>query len=214
MKKEIITVFLIIGLPTVFIMLIGGGITGVVPYEVSNLRVERINLYLAFPQDSGFYKAHTYRVREALRYGSRNEYYQYNGLASTKGHLFFDSEIGLVQELLTLSCLQPVGFVEDGMFITPGGAKFILPGSQFNEVPYAEISQVPCDPELQALAVSTLHDILRLDQQLVDYTIGYSSCPGQAIEARDMAKGNIAQGLVEASLNNLRIAWSKATFCK
>jgi len=215
MLKEMMLVLFILGLPTMFIMtqISIDGATGAIPVNSAKIRELRVTMYLDFPQpyQSPVHKMLAYRVRDYLRKGAHQDYYDYNGLQF--GHKFFDNEIHLVGELFKLACLRPTEFVSEGRFISPGGVNVIMPGGKFFNAQFKDIGQVPCSEELRVKAELTLIQLFEIDKALVELSIANSRCPEVAAASMDRARSNIQFGSYEAAITNLRGAWSKSQYC-
>jgi len=215
MLKEMMLILFILGLPTMFIMtqIAVDGTTGAVPVNSAKLREQRVTMYLEFPQpfQSPVHKMLAYRVRNYLRLGAHQDYYDYNGLHF--GQQFFNNEIHLVGELLKLACLKPTEFVSEGRFISPGGMNVIMPGGKFFNAEFKDIGQVPCNQELRIKSELTLMHLFEIDRALVELSIADSRCPEVAAASMERAKSNIKFGSYEAAITNLRGAWSKSQYC-
>jgi len=212
MKKELLMIIVIIGLPTLFIMSFSGQkSTGALTNEVTVLRVERINLYQQFPIITNVpWKTIIYRVRNHLLRGAHDDYYYYYGLGH--GHEFFNNEMALVPELLKLMCLERTGFIQEGQFISPGGVSITVPSAGF-DIRFKDIGQVPCDPMLADIAAETLTRVIELDFKMVEMTISNSHCQEFAQQSLTLGRENLAQGRYEAVITDLRNAWSKVASC-
>ncbi len=204
MKKELLMILLILGLPTVFIMNLGSEKTGAIANEMGLMRLERINLALSFPEVAdGPYKVTIDRIRKYLREGAYYEYYYPQGL--TKGYFFFPNEMLLYTELLKLMCLKQT---EEGKFISPGGVIITLPGGKWQGVEFRDAGM--CDSFLQQAAERTLLGVTELDFRLVETTAGISYCGFRAVESMQLAMQNKNNRNYEAMLNNLQEAWTES----
>jgi len=199
MVKEVITILLIVGLSTIFIMSsVDNTTTGAVSSEMAKLRVERIELYHAFPTPlrNPIHKQLAERVRRFLLAGAHQNFYQYDRLRN--GNLFMDNERELYTHLFYLMCvLQPEEF---------------LPSKQINGR-VDSIGKIPCDLGLQAHAKRTFLALLEIDYQLLVHTVHDSQCPELAEESMMLALQNKALGKYDSYLSNLRMAWSRASTC-
>jgi len=213
MKKELLMIIVLLGLPTLFIMGYGDAqSTGAATTEMASLRIERINLMLNFPQTTDVYKTITYRVREYLRRGSHADYYYHNRLGA--GDAFFLNEINLLPELFKLMCLAPTEFTSKGRFISPGGIPIhIAGGNRWFTGQIQDIGQVPCNPDLANRAEEVLIKVMEIDFKMVELTIQTSNCPYLADESMKRAYDNLAEGAYEAVITNLRNAGSRAISC-
>lgn len=104
MQKELMVLFLF-SLAAIVIVseTRNNGPTGEIASTLGQIRSERIGLYLSFPQsDNPSQRVVTQRVRKYLLYGARDDFFYVNNIDS--GHLFFDNELSLVDNLMILAC--------------------------------------------------------------------------------------------------------------
>jgi hypothetical protein len=212
MKKELLIILLIIGLPTFFIMGFGPAMTGRVVNELSQMRVDRINLALQFPQSLiPMLKQPSYDSRKYLIQGANEHYFDPTGLMDGNG--FFFQERQLVPALLHLMCLQSLGEVNSGNYISYQG----LPVHLFNNKWYGKslpyLGKVLCDAGMQNTAHTTLKKVFELDYNLIDYTMQNSNCPGTGKEKLNLSQQFLATGEYEAALDLLQGAWMSSQNC-
>ena len=212
MKKELLVILLILGLPTFFITTLGPGLTGKIVNDVGQLKVDRINL-LAFPfSPIPFLKQPVYDVKKYLAAGADENFYYPYGLGS--GNNFFYNEQQLVLALLKLMCLQQTGQPNGGLYASYQGLKVHLLGNRWYGYGINYMGNFPCDYVVQDAAHKTLQNVLELDFKLVDYTIQQSNCPEQAREKLTLAQQYLVVGEYEPTLDYLNSAWNQATACK
>jgi hypothetical protein len=186
MKKEVVMILLIIGLPLFFIMNFGQQTTtGAAVNELAQLRIERINLYLNFETPANrAHKNFAYRIRQGLLANSNDRFYYPYGLGS--GNDFLDNEGEIFYDLGVLACeIQP----ELG--------------------PEWSIGTVPCDTAQQSQARYIRQQLAMLDYKLIEITVQNSNCPANSQESMILAQQNLAMQNYDALLTNLRSAWSK-----
>ena len=83
MKKELLLIIVLVGLPTFFIMSLGPQSTGALVNGIAQIKVDQINLAMNFPIVlEPPYKVITYRVRQHLRNMASEGYYYPNGLGN------------------------------------------------------------------------------------------------------------------------------------
>ena len=208
MKKELLMILVILALPTIFIMNYGDSKpTGALTSEVARLRVDRIDLILAFPISiDPVYASITRSIQDYLRAGANGKFYTPSGL--TDGDGFFLVEMNLFPELFQLMCLNQI---ELGL-VNSGEVPVVIPGGNWFSG-QIKTGQIPCNKEMQQKAERVLIGAVQLDFKLVELTAQMSSCGGLAEESMQRATQNIAAGNYEAVITNLRNAWRKATSC-
>lgn len=211
MKKELLMLISLIGLPTLFIMTMHGGTTGAFSNEFAQLRLDRLMLYHSFPvpMDSPIHKRLATRVKEGIRAGAHEDFYGPDRLQS--GDRFLDNEQEVILTLLQLSCLKPVGTPPKGRYITPSGMDIIMVNNKYFEIGFESIGEVPCDDNMRYNAEIALKKLMELDYTLIMKTVEQSKCP--PVETLTRAREDIIYGNIEAALTNLRAAWSKSTYC-
>ncbi len=213
MKKEILMILLIIGLPTFFIMSFGPSMTGKVVNEVSQMRVDRINMALQFPQYAiPMLKQPTYDARNYLIQGANEHYYGPTGLIDASG--FFFQEMQLLPALLQLMCLIQIEQPNQGLYISGQGLPIHLINNMWynKQLPY--LGKVLCDGVARDAAHATLAKVMQNDFNLVEYTINQSNCPDTALPTLQTSKEYYAAGEYEMMLDALRLAVSQASACK
>lgn len=208
MQKEMILLLLLVGLPVIFVLNMSGATTGMLANPNSQLRQQRINLYLTFPQssDNPTHDQLIYRVRNGLRLSGSGDYYTPTGLRS--GNEYFEREHELFHNLLKLACLKPAPL--GGKYVSTGGISVREHGELLT---FETIGEIPCDPALAAAAEQTVYAMLAQDYKLVLNTATNSNCPSKTYDVLTRAKQNIEAGDVEAATTNLRAAWNRATAC-
>lgn len=193
MQKEMMMLFLLALIAIVFISESHNGLTGDVASSLGQIRAERIGLYLSFPQpDNPSQHMIAQRVRKYLLQGAHDDYFYGNNVQT--GHLFFDNELFLVDNLMILACQKQSDLVD-------------------RTEPTVSIGTIPCDSFLQQRAIMTLDNVMELDRQLVEMTIFNSECPYDAQNAMILAQKAILNKDYISAVTNLRVAWSKATIC-
>jgi hypothetical protein len=213
MEKELMMILLIIGLPTFFIMSFGPAMTGSVVNEVSQMRVDRINLALQFPQYViPMLKQPTYDVRNYLIQGANEHYYGPTGLIDGSG--FFFQEMQLIPALLQLMCLVQIEQPNQGLYISGQGLQIHLINNLWynKQLPY--LGKVLCDGVSRDAAHTALAKVIENDFNLVEYTIEQSNCPDIARPQLQKAQEFFAAGEYEMMLDALRLAVSQASACK
>jgi hypothetical protein len=212
MKKELLMILLIIGLPTFFIMSFGPAMTGGVVNELSQMRVDRINLALQFPQSLiPMLKQPSYDSRKYLIQGANEHYFDPTGLMDGNG--FFFQERQLIPALLQLMCLQGVGEVNSGRYVSYQGLPVYFMGNLWygKELPY--LGKVLCDFGMQNIAHTTLKKVFELDYNIIDYTIEHSNCPDVGKDKVALSQQYLATGQYEAALDSMQGAWMSAQNC-
>jgi len=213
MKKELVVILLIIGLPTFFIMTLGPGLTGKIVNEIGELKVARIELALQFPfSPIPFLKQPVYDAKKYLAAGASENFYYPYGLGS--GNNFFYNEQQLVLALLKLMCLQQTGQPNEGLYVSYQGLKVHLLNNRWYGYGINYMGNFPCDYVVQDAAHKTLQKVLETDFKLVDFTIQQSSCPKMARDKLKLAEQYMAVGEYEPTLDYLKSAWNQATACK
>ncbi len=210
MKKELLLIALLIGLPTFFIMNFGDtNAIGKLVEEMAVLRMQRIETYIGFPATLSItHQAIVDRIRQGMLANSDADFYSPSGLQN--GDRYFYNELILFKELLTLMCLQPTGFGVNGTYVSPDGMHVTLLDNRWQGT---EFNNAPCNPELQQMAKNAIVQLITLDIQLVQSAIQSSSCPKLATSSMERARNDIAIGAFEPALVNLENAWSKAVNC-
>lgn len=208
MKKELLIIVLLLGLPTFFIMSLGPQSTGALVNGIAQVRVDQINLAMNFPIVlEPPYKVITYRVRQHLRNMASEGYYYPNGLGNADG--YYLELLNVVPDLLRLACLRPY----EDHYISASGRAILIPWNRWADGEFTDIGQIPCNSELAQKAEETLDGLVELNNKLLGITIQNSKCPGFAQDSMTLAQENIAMGNYEAAITNWRSAWSKATSC-
>ncbi len=217
MKKlvtQLLVIVLLIGLPMFFIMNFGGySSTGAVINQNAEIRMHRLDVYLAFPVPiyNPVLKKLSEEVRTYLRAGAKDNFYGPDRLRM--GDNFFSNENALFVDLIKLSCLKPVGYPAKGLFVTPGGIQITMVGNTFFNLDYSELAKMPCDAFVVPSAEQAIGKILQLDALLVKSTVESSSCSDLAAENYILATQSMANGNIEDALINLHVAWSRAMNC-
>src|SRR3990172_8782877 len=207
MKKELLMILVLLGLPTVFIMSLGPQPTGALVNNLAQIRVEHINLAMNFPiYTSPPYKVITYRIRLHLRNLASEKFYYY-GLVDGDG--YYLELLNLFPDLLRLACLRPY----QDHYISAGGRAILIPWNRWADGEFTDIGQVPCNPELAQKSEETLDKLVELNNRLLDITIQNSKCPELAADSMALAEENVAKGNYEAAITNWRSAWSKTVNC-
>ena len=207
MKKEMLMILVLLGLPNIFIMNLGPQSTGALVNGLAQIRVEHINLAMSFPIfTSPPYKVITYRVRLHLRNLASEKFYYY-GLVDGDG--YYLELLNLFPDLLRLACLRPY----EDHYISAGGRAILIPWNRWADGEFTDIGQVPCNPELAQKSEETLDKLVELNNRLLDITIQNSKCGELAADSMALAEENVAKGNYEAAITNWRSAWSKATSC-
>lgn len=212
MKKEILIILLIIGLPTLFIVSLGPAMTGQVVNELSQMRVDRINLALQFPQSLiPMLKQPSYDARKYLIQSANEHYFNPTGLMDGNG--FFFQERQLIPALLQLMCLQSLGEVNNGKYVSYQGLPVYLMGNMWygKKLPY--LGKVLCDYGMQNAAHTALKKIFELDYNLVGYTLQHSNCPYAGNEKLNLSQQYLETGQYEAALDALQSAWKSSQVC-
>ncbi|MEM3154406.1 MAG: hypothetical protein QW165_02435 [Candidatus Woesearchaeota archaeon] len=212
MQKELLMILLIVGLPTFFIMSFGPALSGAVVNEVSEMRVERINLALQFPQYTiPMLKQPTYDTRKYLIQGANERYYGPQGLIDAQG--FFFQEMQLIPALLQLMCLYQYGEPNQGLYTSIQGVQVHLINNMWynKQIPY--LGKVICDPIAQDAAHRTLSKVFENDFKLVAYTIEKSNCPEPAKAVLQTSKEYYSMGEYEMALDYLKTAVTRASAC-
>lgn len=196
--KEVLLLFMVV--LSAFVLIEFNEPTGLVVNSMAEFRTQRVNLYFAFPQplQYGVHRILAQRAREHLRLGAHEDHYRYNGLQF--GHRFFDNEHVLVDTLLVLACEKEA-------------TEFIPQRTLNDRVTVSSVGVVPCDHTLQGAATDTLGKLTELDYDLVAYTVQQSNCAAEAGDSLARARQNIDAQLYEASITNLRNAWSTTLYC-
>ncbi len=208
MKKELLIILLLLGLPTVFIMSLGPQSTGALVNGIAQVRVDQINLAMNFPIVLELpYKVITYRVRQHLRNMASEGYYYPNGLGNGDG--YYLELLNVVPDLLRLACLRPY----EDHYISASGRAILIPWNRWADGEFTDIGQIPCNPELAQKAEETLDGLVELNNKLLGITILNSRCPEMAQTSMALAQENIAKGNYEAAITNWRSAWSKSVSC-
>jgi len=208
MRKEVLMILLIVGLPTMFIMTLHGGPTGLFSNEMANARSERLDLYLTWKPETGIWKTTVRDIREGLRMSGHSNYYRHQGLQL--GDEYFQREMNTAGRLLEVACLKPSPIISEKTFRTPAGFK-VRSGSTFAS--FKSVGQLPCEMQLVDLAEYTLGHLLQQDYNLIVITASYSNCPDSARETILRARDHITEGNVEEGLNNLHAAWRTLVSC-
>jgi len=189
------------------------GITGAIANELSQIRVDRIEIALQFPYSQvPFLKMPTYDARKYLIDGASEHYYYPYGLG--EGNLFFFNEIQLMPALFKLMCLQQIGQPNQGNYVSFQGLKVHLINNAWYNKGIDYMGNFPCDGMSQQAAHAALAKIMDLDFKLVDYTIQNSRCQGAAAQTLQTAKDYLALGEYEFTLDNLKSAWNQASSCQ
>lgn len=212
MKKEILMILVIIGLPTFFIMSFGPAYSGALVNEVSQMRVDRINMALQFPQYLiPMLKQPTYDVRNYLIQGANEHYYGPTGLIDGSG--FFFQEMQLIPALLQLMCLVQVDQPNQGLYISGQGLQIHLINNLWynKQLPY--LGKVLCDGTARDAAHATLAKIIENDFNLVEYTVEQSNCPEAGRASLQNAQENFVAGEYEMTLDYLKTAVMQASAC-
>ena len=208
MKKELLIIALLIGLPTFFIMSLGPRSTGALVNGLAQIRVDHINLALNFPISLALpYKVKTYNIRLHLRKMASEDYFYPYGLGNGDG--YYLELLNVIPDLLRLSCLQPY----EDHYISAGGKAILIPGNFWAGIEFEDLGQIPCNPELAQKAEETLDKLVELNNRLLEITIEHSKCPELAQDSMLLAQENVAKGNYEAVITNWRSAWSKAVSC-
>lgn len=205
-------ILLAIGLPTFFIMSFGPAMTGGVVNDVAVLKVDRINLALQFPQSLvPMLKQPSYDSRKYLIQGADEHYYNPSGLMDGNG--FFFQERQLIPALLQLMCLQGLGEVNSGYYVSYQGLPIHLINNLWynKQLPY--LGKVVCDYGMQDIAHSTLKKVFELDYNLIELTMQNSNCPGAGKEKLNMSEQLFATGEYEAALDSMQGAWVSSKNC-
>lgn len=213
MKKELLMILLIIGLPTFFIMSFRPAMTGGVVNELSQLRVDRINLALQFPQSLiPMLKQPSYDTRKYLIQGANEHYFNPTGLMDGNG--FFFQERQLIPALLQLMCLQGLGEVNSGRYVSYQGLPVYLINNEWYGKNLQYLGKVLCDNGMQNIAHTTLKKVFELDYNLVEYTMQNSNCPDAGNQKLNLSQQYLATGEYEAALDFLQGAWMTTQNCK
>ncbi len=214
MLKELTIIVLTIGLPMFFIMNLGEQTTtGAIANEGAQARMERMQLYLAFPVPfSPVHKRLAEDIRKYLRAGSDEEYYYIDRLSY--GEKFFDNERWLFEKLLQGACLKPYTLgIPNGRFVSPGGMNIVMPDNKFFDASFESIGVIPCDENIRQHSENSIARIIQIDLWWVTKTVETSNCPEKATNSLQLAQDNIQYGNLQAVLTNLYVAWSQATNC-
>jgi len=203
MKKELLIILVLLGLPTLFIMTFEAevGASGYVINELANLRLERLNLYNEFPVTEN---PVANSIKEGLRAGSAGSFYS---IALSSGIDFFHNERIIVGNLLKLSCLSPLG--NKGRFVSKQGMDVVMIKNKFFDMPSSYFVGY-CTP-LSETAEFTLKKLIKIDYELVLYTIEHSKCP--ETKNIEIAKYFFEQGNFEQGLIFLENSWISVSNC-
>jgi len=212
MKKELLMIILIIGLPTFFIMSFGPAMTGGVVNELAEMTVARIQLGVQFPQSLiPMLKQPSYDARKYLIQGANEHYFNPNGLMDGTG--FFFQERQLIPALLQLMCLQGIGEVNSGNYVSYQGLPVYLINNMWygKQLPY--LGKVLCDFGMQNIAHTTLKKVFELDFNIIEYTMQHSNCPEAGTQKLNLSQQYLGTGQYEAALDSLQGAWLSSQNC-
>ncbi len=180
------------------------GLTGAVVNEPGELYTNRIQLYLNFPvPEDVVYKKSVHNVKRYLRDGADPKFY--GDLRVDFGNEFFNTEKGLLVELLSLSCLEQVG---NGLFVSRNGMSIVLPDDSLFGIGFDEFGALPCDSALASSAELTLKQLLALDARLVKSTISEHCVIAE--KAFNEGIELLEKGYFEAGIDRFSYAWEMA----
>lgn len=163
--------------------------------DFGELRQDRINLYLNFPNyaDNRFHQTLIDRTRTLIRMNAQGSYYSDFGIYDP--NIFFNNEYELVDTLMVLACMKQPQYVS-----------YQVPGYDINN-----LGVLPCNPQLQQTAVNTLYGLMDVDIRLMERMTPYA-CQS-AYQSIAMAKESTNKADFVGTITNLKATYQHILDC-
>jgi hypothetical protein len=168
--------------------------TGRIVNEFGELRDQRIELYMNFPNYVQNYALQSVvdNVRRLLLFNAQGAYYMPFGIYDPV--VFFNNERELIDNLLILACEKQPSFIN-------------------YQVPYPNTGVLPCDEQLRSAALDVIGKVIDVDIRLVEATAVKSKCPGEALDGVDIAKMSLINKDYNHVLLSLQASYTQSLAC-